>query len=275
MEQPYTTVMASGSAVGNTTLTPYNYNAAASGTVLTSSADGLAPKWPSIDSSGNMKLTILNVGSGTFTFDANAKQVSFIVYAGGSGGGSGARGVDDNLGGGKGGGYGDWFYCFDPSVDVFGGAGSSLTYQVGAGGLGGEAVRSDHTMGNPGQAGGISRFGDYSAGYNTAGAGGTGFDGNGNGTDGVGGNSMGMYFCGGTSSVSTSDVFSNVLDAGVPGFYFLGGAGGAGGTCDHKDGSNGFFPAGAGGAGASCANGVQSGAGGRGADGVIYVVEYL
>ncbi len=90
--------------------------------------------------------------SGTYTVPSNAKFCIVFICGGGAGGASG--GVSNaQIVGGSGGNPGDHTVHFGP-IDILGGAGTSLTVTIGAGGAGGSATTS--ATGNAGASGSLT-----------------------------------------------------------------------------------------------------------------------
>jgi hypothetical protein len=90
--------------------------------------------------------------SGTYTVPSNAKFCIVFICGGGAGGASG--GVSNTtIVGGSGGNPGDHTVHFGP-IDILGGAGTSLTITIGAGGAGGSATTS--ATGNAGASGNLT-----------------------------------------------------------------------------------------------------------------------
>ncbi len=93
--------------------------------------------------------------NGTWTKDANAQQVMFIIWNGGAGGGSGRQGATTSSAGGGGGSAGNVMIYAAPA-NMFS---ATETITIGAGGAGGVAQAANLTNGNPGTAGGQSLAG--------------------------------------------------------------------------------------------------------------------
>jgi len=94
---------------------------------------------------GGTKITTFT-SSGTWTKDANAQNIEFYVWNGGSGGGSGRRGASTAAGGGSGGSVGGNYFFVGPA-DRFP---ASASVVVGSGGAGGVLQTVDNTDGNSG-----------------------------------------------------------------------------------------------------------------------------
>lgn len=85
--------------------------------------------------------------NGTFVLPSGAKTIRVIGWGGGPGGGSGRRGASGTACGGGGGGAGAGFVDVVLPASIFSAA-HAVT--IGAGGVGGAAVLTDDTNGNPG-----------------------------------------------------------------------------------------------------------------------------
>jgi hypothetical protein len=116
-------------------------------------------------------------GNHTYTKSANAFHIEVYVIAAGSGGGSGRKGALNTLRfGGAGGAPGNVVKDSFPASMIA----SSVDVVVGAGGIGGTAISTSDTNGNPGATGGSSLFGGLTealailAAINTANGGGRG-----------------------------------------------------------------------------------------------------
>src|SRR6476469_1866152 len=90
------------------------------------------------------------LADGTWIKPAGAKAVRVWMFSGGGGGGSGMRGAPggSRCGGNGGGGGACIYFTFPASV-----LGATETVTVGVGGVGGAAITTDATVGNPGTAG--------------------------------------------------------------------------------------------------------------------------
>jgi len=105
---------------------------------------------------GASKITLFP-SSATWTKAAGTNMVMVIGWHGGGGGASGARGAASSGGGGGGGGaQGSAFYFMIPAIFC----GATEPVVVGAGGTGGAAVSTANTLGNDGNPGTISSFGN-------------------------------------------------------------------------------------------------------------------
>lgn len=141
----------------------YEYDASFARGFLQQQADGLSQV-----TYNGWGLTNLNVpatqaevydtpGTNTWTKPAGAKMVHVFGTGGGGAGGSGARGAALTVrrGGGSGGAAAaGWAYVLPDSIT------GPASVVVGAGGIGGAAVITDDTIGNKGNDGAPSSFGD-------------------------------------------------------------------------------------------------------------------
>lgn len=88
--------------------------------------------------------------------DPNCKQVTVYLWGGGGGGGSGRKGAAGKASGGGGGGVQSACQYTMPALCV----GNVESVTVGSGGVGGSAISTDDTEGDPGTSGGESSFGE-------------------------------------------------------------------------------------------------------------------
>jgi hypothetical protein len=103
-------------------------------------------------------IQIYTGGLSVWVKPAGAKLIVGYLVAGGSGGGAGRRGALSTLRLGGGGGAGGSANLFTIPASVLA---SSESVSVGNGGSGGLAATSDNSHGNPGAAGGDTRFGNW------------------------------------------------------------------------------------------------------------------
>jgi len=207
------------------------------------------------------------VGTATWTKPPLAQSHDLACFAGGCGGGSGARRATGGIRTGGGGGTGAG------AAAIFGYPSSRLSSQVtvtvGDGGAGGTPPAGDTTNGSLGSLGVSSSFGNYLIGQaSVASASGGAGGGTGNAAGGAAASQFCMYRGGnGIGSSSTTNVVSSGSQS------MVNGGGGAGGSADASNvqrlpcagdvGSYGFSAAGAVAAGIA---GSAGNAGGKGAD---------
>ena len=211
-------------------------------------------------------VTVLTVGSGTFTTSATTRALLVEVLGAGGQGGGVTSAASQSAGGtgGGGGSYARKLFTVTPST--------GYSYTVGAGGSTSAAGN------NTGQAGASSTFGPVSAVTVTA-PGGSGGAGMATGT------SVNMLISSAGGTTPTNGDLNVVGQPSIGGMrlaldecaggnggnsYF---GGGGVGLDSNSDGAAGVGY-GAGGAGASSVSTTTSRKGGLGADGVIYITEY-
>ncbi|MBM0275326.1 hypothetical protein [Micromonospora tarensis] len=128
---------------------------------VTVDVSNLPPSDPTLAAIAAMSTDVqVFTANGTFTLPAGAKTVRVIGWGGGPGGGSGRRGAPGTACGGGGGGAGAGFVDVVLPASIFS---ATHAITVGAAGLGGAAVLTDDTNGNPGGNG----FGTIIAGIMT------------------------------------------------------------------------------------------------------------
>ncbi len=267
-------------------------------------SDGTS-KWAASSTKVGVNATVIT-SSGNYTPPPSATIVGVFLVAGAGGGGSGRRGATSTVRcGGGGGAPGGGAIGFFRASDVL--AASPIAVTIGAGGAGGGAQTADSTNGNNGTAGGTSSFGPPGGGgFLRAFGGGAGQGGTAStGTTGSISNSMFPGTVGTSASTTGTDggnsAGSNFAGAGGPGggvtsgnvfgkggnganlITFSVASGGAGGSTDGANGSDGTAnandpcpgPGGGGGAGSVAGtggnggNGANYGAGGGGGGGSI------
>ena len=223
-------------------------------------------------------LTVLTVGSGTFT--APPGSVLHKVIASGSGGGGGGADSDGsgNTGGGGGQGGGTCIKFYTSAA-----MGATASYTVGAGGAGGA------NTGGTGTAGADTTFNPAGTGATLTAAGGSGGEGNsivGTYSDAIsGGGAAGTATNGDVNIVGGSGGFgAGLVEAGVENnaagghggasYWGGGGLGGAANGGDTDPGGNGKAY-GSGGGGAACGETTSGVAGGDGEDGIIVIESYI
>ena len=124
------------------------YGQAVGGTNQFVIVDNTGKLGSSAGGSSSTIVTILNVGSGTFTFNVTTKTVELFMWSGGGGGGSGRQSVTTAAGGGAGGAGSNCAYMTGSTASFT----SPVSYTVGAGGTGGAA----QAWPSPGLSRGIS-----------------------------------------------------------------------------------------------------------------------
>ena len=223
-------------------------------------------------------LTVLTVGSGTFT--APPGSVLHKVIASGSGGGGGGADSDGsgNTGGGGGQGGGTCIKFYTSAA-----MGATASYTVGAGGAGGA------NTGGTGTAGADTTFNPAGTGATLTGAGGSGGEGNSiTGTYSAaisGGGAAGTATNGDVNIVGGSGGYgAGLVEAlvennaagghGGASYWGGGGLGGAANGSDTDPGGNGKAY-GSGGGGAACGETTSGVAGGDGEDGIIVIESYI
>lgn len=184
--------------------------------------------------------------NGTWTKPVWAKRILAIAIGAGSGGGSGRRGAASTacFGGGGGGSGGvakaEWL-----SAEI----GNTLTFVIGAGGIGGASQSLDNADGNPGTAGGDTIISDdlniILTGYGAVGATGTGDAAN-QGKAVSGGGCAGGIGSVRSNAGGNASVLANGASGGISAFAEGAGGGGSGGSISA---SNALTNAGEGGAG--------------------------
>jgi hypothetical protein len=233
---------------------------------------------------GNSAMNLLDsqtfTSSTTYTVPSGAKSLIVEGIGAGGGGGAGGRFNASEYRNASGGGGGPWERTF-LDVSEIGGAGSSVTVTIAAGGTGGTGVSTIPTSGGNGSAAGLSRFGPV---YFLGGRGGEGA----NVSTYNFSAGYAPFMFGGDASEVVPRLFGSSADgsAGRQGFRG-GGGGGAGGYDDGTTsfaGSAGgssvanpdmntsgvykwFVPAGGGGAGGAVGNNGTAGTSGAGGGG--------
>lgn len=142
---------------GATSTTPLaSLSSGTSGQYLRSNGAGVQPSWAN-NSTGGIIITQYNTpgSSGNHVLDVTTAMVEIFAWGGGGGGGGGQNIVSSSPNGGVSGAAGGFIY-YKTFVAAFGGAGSSVSYSVGTGGLGG-------TSGSYGAYGTSSFFGSISS----------------------------------------------------------------------------------------------------------------
>lgn len=199
-----------------------------------------------INSSPNSGLLSLREfdASGSFTIPPSTKYLYIFARGAGGGGGGGRRAATSATGAGGGGGAGGaWILDLYP-VEIFGGAGTTLSIIIGAGGSIGAGGVADNTNGSGGGSGGATQI--YVVGKNSYPLVCQG------GGPGGGGSTVG----GSASSANTCYMFKNNLNQNA-------GSAGATGSAANFTPSNAFVnsPGGAGGGGYTVAGGAGIGGG--------------
>lgn len=243
-----------------------------SGQVLKSNGNA-PPTW--IDNISSVSTTFLTSGT-TYTVPSNLLYAQVIVTGGGGGGGTGDCLDTAASNAGAGGGAGGTSIKFYTKAEI----GTSATYAIGASGAGGAGG-----AGNTGATGGTSTFTSDDGTYTTTltAPGGTGGIGRSSGATsnsapgGTGGTGTGGDFniTGADGGAGISYASDSIAGNGGGSYYGGGGAGATRQAAGATAGQAATTRGAGGGGGASLNSTATTNGGGAGAEGVIFITEYL
>lgn len=239
-------------------------------------AGDIGAQGPAVDAVLSTKVTVYTSGTGTFTADANALFTQVICTGGGGGGGGSDASSTSNVGCGGGGAAGGTAIRWYTPAEM----GATATYSVGTAGSGG------NNSGTDGTAGGNSSFDPAGTGTTlTATGGGFGIGSGVNATTTlIEAGGAGGVPTGGQVNITGGDGTYGMADSAVGDWSFGGnggasywGGGGEGGAITASGSTAGAASTttGAGGGGGATLDSTTGATGGAGAEGIVYIVEYL